>query len=193
MAKRKTASGDSKDGNRVISTDDRNAKTARVELEEPEVTQEEPEVTQEEPKVTQEEPEVTQEEPKELDRRQEIKTFVRENMDTYDIERREDCLEKDLIDKETYKKWEEKFDAYGCDNHTEFFLAKLMFRNDDIIDKMDPVRFERVYNLFKLIQEENKESKNSMFYHMDKEEMVPFPISGFIFSTEGKLISFNER
>lgn len=95
--------------------------------------------------------------------RADIKAFIRENMCYYDVERANGL------------------DSFGVDSLEELFEF-----NDAHVDKLSLRDLKRVNVIMKMLQADEIET-------MDKESMVSFGASGFVYNANGRLIIFNER
>lgn len=111
--------------------------------------------------------------------RDRLKEFIRENLSEYDIGRGHGF---------------EYLDPQGDDNEDDEVgqlggnvtrLERLFQFNDQHIDNLSESEARDLDVL--------RCSIINGFSTMDKESMVPFDASGFVFSTDGKLIVFNER
>ena len=97
--------------------------------------------------------------------KEQLKTFIQAKFHEYDTERYPDYVK----------------DYFGTNDY-----EKLMEHNRKLIDEMSESDIEDLLTLMKL-------RKRHKMMNMDKESMVPFDTSGFIFTMNDELVIFNER
>jgi hypothetical protein len=119
----------------------------------------------------------------------EIKEFIREHFDADDLERARDLSSNCF--KAAYQV-ELDDQAKNDSDDMQRKIERLWEENDQIIDDLEYVYQDDERNLVCLHQLMEWISELNV-KNMDKESMVAFRSSGFIFGPKGNLVIFNER